>query len=202
MRQSLDRLASLQDAPSEPTVAPGRRTLTASIAPRLASAAVGTSPPATRVQLRAVDDARPNDPFALHLADDPTAVAAAGLRDAPGALPHLDPIQRAFGRHDVSATPAVVGGSAAEASAALGARAYAADGRVGFAASPDLFTAAHEAAHVVQQRGGVQLAGGVGARGDRYEQHADRVAALVVAGQSAEAVLDELAIGSGSDHAV
>jgi hypothetical protein len=68
---------------------------------------------------------------------------------------------------------------------------------VAFARAPDLHTAAHEAAHVVQQRGGVQLAGGVGREGDVFEQHADRVADLVVQGRSAESTLDALA-GSGA----
>jgi uncharacterized protein GlcG (DUF336 family) len=57
----------------------------------------------------------------------------------------------------------------------------------------DLHTAAHEAAHVVQQRGGVQLRGGVGISGDVYERHADEV----VAGGSAESLLDRLAPGPG-----
>jgi hypothetical protein len=43
---------------------------------------------------------------------------------------------------------------------------------------------------VVQQRAGVHLAGGVGQEGDPYEQHADAVAQRVVAGQSAEDLLD------------
>jgi hypothetical protein len=43
----------------------------------------------------------------------------------------------------------------------------------------------------VQQRGGVQLKGGVGQTGDAYEQHADQVADAVVRGESAEAVLDQ-----------
>ncbi|MCA1665759.1 MAG: hypothetical protein LC659_16070, partial [Myxococcales bacterium] len=54
----------------------------------------------------------------------------------------------------------------------------------------DLHTAAHEAAHVVQQREGVQLAGGIGRDGDEHERHADAVADRVVKGQSAEALLD------------
>src|SRR5262249_50521044 len=62
----------------------------------------------------------------------------------------------------------------------------------------DLFTVAHEAAHVVQQRGGVQLRGGVGEQGDPYEQHANEVAALVVQGKSAEAVLDRSTGGPGA----
>ena len=61
----------------------------------------------------------------------------------------------------------------------------------------DLHIAAHEAAHVVQQRGGVQLKGGVGEVGDAYEQHADQVADAVVQGKSAEALLDPYAGGAG-----
>lgn len=83
------------------------------------------------------------------------------------------------------------GGAAAQASAALGAQAYAMGDRVAFAQSPDLHTAAHEAAHVVQQEQGVQLKGGVGEAGDVYEQHADAVADAVVRGESAEALLDQ-----------
>ena len=56
-------------------------------------------------------------------------------------------------------------------------------------------TAAREAAHVVQQRSGVQLKGGVGEAGDAYERHADAVADRVVAGRSAEALLDGGAAG-------
>src|SRR6185503_888478 len=59
--------------------------------------------------------------------------------------------------------------------------------------APDLHTAAHEAAHVVQQRAGVQLKGGVGEAGDPYERHADAVASLVVQGASAESLLDQFA---------
>jgi hypothetical protein len=68
---------------------------------------------------------------------------------------------------------------------------------VAFARSPDLHTAAHEAAHVVQQRGGVQLKGGVGEAGDSHERHADAVADLVVQGKSSESLLDRVANGSG-----
>jgi hypothetical protein len=68
-------------------------------------------------------------------------------------------------------------------------------------AKQDLFTEAHEAAHVVQQRGGVQLKGGVGQAGDAYEQHADQVASLVVQGKSAESLLDRHAGGGASPGA-
>lgn len=123
--------------------------------------------------------------------------AAHGLSGSGGSLPHLAAIQQSFGRHDVSGVTAHVGGRAAEGSAAMGARAYASGNAVAFAASPDLHLAAHEAAHVVQQRGGVQLAGGVGAAGDPYERHADAVADLVTRGESAEALLDEHAPAGG-----
>ena len=65
-----------------------------------------------------------------------------------------------------------------------------------------MHTAAHEAAHVVQQRGGVQLKSGVSQSGDVYEQHADAVADLVVRGQSAQPLLDSFASGSRSSDDV
>jgi nucleoid-associated protein YgaU len=128
--------------------------------------------------------------------------AAKGVSGAGSALPHLDIIQSAFGRHDLSGVTAHAGPEAVQANRALGAEAYATDGKVAFAgASPSLHTAAHEAAHVVQQRGGVQLKDGVGQSGDGYEHHADAVADAVVAGKSAEGLLDAHA-GTGAGNAV
>jgi uncharacterized protein DUF4157 len=101
----------------------------------------------------------------------------------------------------MSGIEAHVGGPAETASRAIGADAYATGNHAAFASSPSLHTAAHEAAHVVQQRSGVQLKGGVGTAGDAHEQHADRVADLVIAGQSAEAELDRYA-GRGGSPAV
>jgi hypothetical protein len=127
---------------------------------------------------------------------DPGAVKAAAARGTSGpagTLPHVDRIQQLFGRHDVSQVRAYVGGSAAEGAGAMGAQAFATGDQVAFAGSPDLHTAAHEAAHVVQQRGGVQLKGGVGQQGDPYEQHADAVADMIVQGKSAEGLLDAYA---------
>ena len=124
-------------------------------------------------------------------------IAAAGTADAGGALPHLDTIQAAFGRHDIRSIQAHTGPTAAEAATAMGATAYATGNHVAFAGTPDLHTAAHEAAHVVQQRAGVSLMGGVGQLGDVYEQHANEVADAVVAGRSAEAILDRSPTGGG-----
>jgi hypothetical protein len=91
--------------------------------------------------------------------------ASEGVEGGCRRLPHADTIQRSFGRHDISGIEAHVGGPATTASRAIGAEAYAMGNHVAFAGSPSLHTAAHEAAHVVQQRGGVQLKGGVGAAG-------------------------------------
>ncbi|HVV88786.1 MAG TPA: DUF4157 domain-containing protein [Kofleriaceae bacterium] len=124
------------------------------------------------------------------------AAADRGTRGPSTRLPHRDAIQRAFGRHDVGGVQAHVGGEAREGAEAMGATAFATGDHVAFADEPDLHTAAHEAAHVVQQRAGVQLKGGVGETGDAYERHADAVADRVVAGDSAEGLLDEMA-GSG-----
>jgi hypothetical protein len=91
-------------------------------------------------------------------------------------LPFLDTIQASFGEHDLSGVHAHIGGQAADACADIGATAYASGQDVAFAGPPDLHTAAHEAAHVVQQRSGVHLEGGVGESGDAYEREADDVA--------------------------
>ncbi len=116
--------------------------------------------------------------------------AAAGVGGPSQALPHLEQIQRSFGeQHDVSGIEAHVGGAAAEASHAIGAQGFAAGNQVAFASQPDVFLAAHEAAHVVQQRQGVSLKGGVGEAGDQHERNADEVAQRVVEGKSATDLL-------------
>ena len=146
-----------------------------------------------RVQMRA------------EVGDSPEAVQAAADRGISGAserLPHADAIQRSFGHHDVGGVQAHVGGAATEGATAMGASAFATGNHVAFAGAPDLHTAAHEAAHVVQQRAGVQLKGGVGEAGDRYERHADAVADKVVAGESAASLLDEMAGGGGGGAGV
>lgn len=117
-------------------------------------------------------------------------IATAGVSGAGAQLPHLARIQHAFGAdHDVSGIEAHVGGAAGDAAGQIGARAYATGNHVAFAEAPDVHTAAHEAAHVVQQRGGVQLKGGIGADGDAHDAHADAVADRVVRGESAAELL-------------
>ncbi|CAN5917656.1 hypothetical protein BH11MYX2_BH11MYX2_04520 [soil metagenome] len=113
--------------------------------------------------------------------------------DASAALPHADRIQASFGAHDISRVRAHVGGVAARAAGELGARAFAFGDSIAFASSPDLHTAAHEAAHYVQQRSGVGPANGIDTPGDENEQHADLVADAVVRGESAERLLDQIA---------
>ncbi|HVV84509.1 MAG TPA: T6SS effector amidase Tae4 family protein [Kofleriaceae bacterium] len=123
--------------------------------------------------------------------------AERGVAGASSSLPHLERIQRSFGDFDVSNVKARQGGEAAAASQAMGADAYATGDKVGFKDAPDLHTAAHEAAHVVQQRAGVQFKNGVGREGDAYERHADAVADKVVAGEPADYLLSQMA-GSGA----
>jgi len=124
------------------------------------------------------------------------AAADRGTSQATTALPHADKIQNSFGpAFDVSGIQAHVGGDSAQA---MGASAYASGNHVVFDKQPDLHTAAHEAAHVVQQARGVNLYGGVGEAGDSYEKHADAVADRVVAGQSAADLLSQHAGGSST----
>lgn len=131
-------------------------------------------------------------------AEGVTKRADQGVRGAGTQLPHLPTIQKAFGQHDVSGVKAHQDGPAREASAAIGAKAYAMGERIAFGANPGLHMAAHEAAHVVQQRQGVSLSGGVGRAGDAYERHADAVADRVVQGRSAEGLLGEVPSGAAA----
>ncbi|MEK6262278.1 MAG: DUF4157 domain-containing protein [Planctomycetota bacterium] len=126
-------------------------------------------------------------------ADHMREVATKGVAGPAASLPHLDAIQRSFGNHDVSGVEAHTGPQATDSNHALDAVGYTIGNRVAFAGTPDLHTAAHEAAHVVQQRGGVQLSGGVGQAGDAYERHADAVADRVVQGGSSESLLASFA---------
>ena len=130
------------------------------------------------------------------------AAAAQGVATPASPLPYIDTIQRSFGRHDISSVQSHTDPEAAASTRAMGADAYATGDHVVLGRGTDLHTVAHEAAHVVQQRGGVQLKGGVGAAGDPYERHADAVADAVVAGRSAESLLDSGAGGGGDTHAV
>lgn len=123
------------------------------------------------------------DPASVH------AAAVAGVSGTGSTLPHLDRIQTAFGAHDLSHVRAYVGGEAAAANEHMGAAAYATGDHIAFRNQPDLHTTAHEAAHVVQQRAGVQLDNGLGRAGDAYERNADAVADAVVRGESATSLL-------------
>lgn len=135
--------------------------------------------------------------------DGVQSAAAAATAGPGGALPHRDRIQAAFGGVDISSVKAHTGGRASAANEAFGSKAFATGESVAFSsAAPDLHTAAHEAAHVVQQQKGVQLKGGVGAIGDAYERHADAVADAVVSGQSAEGLLTQTPGGGGGGEGV
>lgn len=127
--------------------------------------------------------------------------AEEGVRGAGATLPYADQIQASFGRHDLSGVRAHVGGRAGERCEDMGALAYATGDNLAFQGSPSLFVTAHEAAHVVQQRRGVSLKGGVGEAGDHYERQADEVASRVVRGESAEPLLDGMAGAGGGAEA-
>ena len=114
-------------------------------------------------------------------------------------FPHKERIEASFGR----AVPGTAHVGASETCNDLGAEAYAGGGAAVFRdESPSLHTAAHEAAHLVQQRGGIQLKGAFGQSGDEYERHADNVADLVAAGRSSAHLLAPFAIGGGGSGAV
>src|SRR5690242_10493449 len=85
--------------------------------------------------------------------DQAAAAAEAGLSRAGQSLPHREALQRSFGpEHDLAGVSAHVGGDAAAACDAISAEAYASGDKVAFSRDPDVRLAAHEAAHVIQQR--------------------------------------------------
>jgi hypothetical protein len=101
-----------------------------------------------------------------------------GMTPEVAPFPHREVIERSFER----AIPARahIGPHAAEASGAQGADAFAEGGEVAFASpAPDLHTAAHEAAHVLQE-----TVGPAGGPAD-LEAHAEQAASLVAVGRSA-----------------
>lgn len=150
----------------------------------------GTTPPSLRSAIGDILRSRATETKGEH-ANTVRKTAAQGMRGNGGALPHLEVIQNAFGKHDVSGIEAFSGGPATLANEKIGARAYASGNKVAFKnADPSLHTAAHEAAHIIQQRSGIQLQNGAGQPGDPYEREADQVAELVAQGKSAEPILD------------
>ena len=121
-------------------------------------------------------------------------VAARGFSGTAAPIPHIERLQPVFGDHDLRAIRSYSDQSAQRASNAIDAAAYTMDTRVAFREpSPNLRTAAHEAAHAVQQSSGIQLFGGVGRDGDRFELQAEAVADAVVSGRSAAPLLAEYA---------
>lgn len=122
-----------------------------------------------------------------------TATAVKGTKGPGSAFPFADQIQAAFGNHDISGLRAHTGPEAEEATDTLNAAAFAFGDDVAFADTPDLFTAAHEAAHSCMQAAGVGPDAEIGSAGDEHEQLADAVASRVVAGESAQSLLDQAA---------
>lgn len=107
-------------------------------------------------------------------------------------LPHIDQIQAAFGAFDLSAVRALVGGAAAEDLDRRGAEGGTSGAEVALLRR-DLWTEAHEAAHVVQQSAGVHLVDRSGRPGDNHEREADEIADRVEQGDSAVDLLEQIA---------
>jgi Domain of unknown function (DUF4157) len=154
----------------------------------------GTSSPASGRAARAGPrGAAAGVPRFLTWAASPRAVgevARSGTHGVGQQLPHRERLQSAFGRsHDLSAVEAHVGSESAAACDTLEAEAFTAGSSIAFRSGPGLWLAAHEAAHVVQQRHGEAPSGGLDSPGDPYERRASAVADRVVAGRSAADLL-------------
>ncbi len=167
--------------------------------PELDAAPPETAPPASATAAPAASTGdHLADPLARSgLGNGPQAQAQAATSGAGGDLPHKDRIQASFGQFDVSGVSAHTGTSTQAALRDMGAKGLTTGDQVALK-NDDLHTAAHEAAHAVQQRQGVRLKDDTGEAGDAYERHADAVADAVVAGQSAEGLLANGPAAAGS----
>lgn len=135
------------------------------------------------------------------ITDVPKAIAQ-GLSTSTSNLPHAPAIQKSFGRHDISGIQFHGGSKAAQSAAEIGASAYTTGNHVVSGYGISKHTAAHEAAHYIQQKRGIHLQGGVGQVGDKYEQHADAVADAVIQGKSAESLLNQYSIADNTNSAI
>ena len=132
----------------------------------------------------------PKDPEEVK--NPPTSTTMVSSLTSLGAstnYPHIDRIQESFGKHSVQHTKSYINDQATAANKALGAKAFTLDETVAFAEYPNLWTAADEAAHVVQQRFGLQRSGKIHYSNDPLEAQANQVADIVSRGSSAESFL-------------
>lgn len=127
--------------------------------------------------------------------------ASAAVASAGSTLPHQERLQPLFGHHDLSTIRAHTNSASQQATRNAGANGLATGSDVAFAAEPDVALAAHEAAHIIQQRGGASPSGGVGDSGDTWEKNAEEVAELASRGESVEHLLDPFARSGGSNTA-
>ncbi len=146
---------------------------------------------------------KPGGELTMSGADAKKQAADAGKDEGPGGdLPYRAQIEKAFGSHSLSGVRSYVGGAAGKTAEEMGAPAFTQGDKVVFQKKPDLHMAAHEAAHLIQQRQGRLPPGGKSAPGDPLEREADAVADRVVAGQSAVDLLGSKKEGGEKSDAV
>ena len=146
-----------------------------------------------RSDLEEMPDARGATPADTH------SLANTGISTHSKPMPFAAKLEPVFGKELVQSVDYHDNPTAAASASSMGAKAYATGTHVVSNGSMSLRTAAHEVAHIAQQRKGVQLKGGVGEVGDKYEREADEIADAVVAGKSAEGLLSQSSSGSLGD---
>lgn len=185
------RHPSAKQTSQQPTTAPKRNAPRAALPPGQVSKVAPSAPADPQAVVQMFGGTRPETAPWIQSA------AALGTSGTASKLPHLAEIQQAFGAHDVSNVQAHLDTSASTGAKLMGASAFTKGNHVAFTGTPSLRTAAHEAAHVVQQRQGLQLESGVGQAGDRWERQADEVADRVAQGRSAADLLGSATASSG-----
>ncbi|MGB8908522.1 MAG: DUF4157 domain-containing protein [Candidatus Cybelea sp.] len=136
------------------------------------------------------------EPDAFERADD---IARQGVSGEPSPFPHLAEIQRSFGGlFDLRTARAHIDPAAVRSSQSLRAQAYTVGSDVAFAEPPSLETAAHEAAHVAQNRGNRAPTCGISRSGDFREAAAETIARRAASGASAADLVSRQSPGNGA----
>jgi len=162
---------------------------------------------ASPLMARASEDQRDGlvdagEQFFGNAAEHEAQLIAESTSGTPQDLPYRELLQELFHPFDLSPFKAVYGSKVETAQRMLGVQGLATNNTIALSDPNDLWTVAHEVAHLVQQQLGYVPAGGRGEAGDQYEAHADLVADRVVAGEPVAGLFEFIAPSLESSEGV
>lgn len=150
-----------------------------------------TAPNRRAIQRRPMRAERLSSDQAQPSKESVAKIAQSGMQSPSSPLPFMGQLESAFKPHDISGIQAHMGSAAKKSAEGLNSAAFAANEHIVFGRQPDLFTAAHEVAHVVDQRRrpAPKSGNGLSQPKDSGEQLADSAAWRAARGESAASLL-------------